>query len=494
MYVPVAHDDEYVQLYARLPRGMTAPVAGVARLWSIFKQLDRIYPKGTWSVADSQTRVTGVTGFDLLNQQIPGAVSAFFAMLLIVVGLVLLIACTNVASLLLARASSRRQELAVRLSLGASRRRIVRHLLAESLLLSILGAIAGLIIDLACARLLNRLALPLPIPIRLVIEPDWRLFMVLARTGLRERACLRFATCAEGGQKRYQQYVKAGRASDGAHLELAEHSGCGQLAVSIVLLATGFLFVHNLLRATSMNPGFDLHHTIWAYMRLVPEKYANADQKKQMMLAHAALDQLRALPGVESAAITQRVPLNDNCVIGTSVQSNVPSSVPIHVQYECNTVGPEYFRTIGIAILRGREFSANDRKGSQPVAIVNETFARTVFGHADPVGHTITITVIDKAPKLIIGVVADSKYFTLGEKQRLALYEPYFADSEPINVNFLIRTASSPAAYVKPITEILGRLDPTAAIETKPMNRALALALLPSQAGAVASALWEYSA
>ena len=120
-------------------------------------------------------RITGVTGLDVLNQMLPGAVMAFFVMLLIVSGLVTLIACTNVASLFLARASSRSQELAIRLSLGASRRRIVRHVLAESLLLSVLGAVAGLAIDIACAKGINSVTLPVPIPFHPVVSPDWRL-------------------------------------------------------------------------------------------------------------------------------------------------------------------------------------------------------------------------------------------------------------------------------------------------------------------------------
>ena len=219
----------------------------------------------------------------------------------------------------------------------------------------------------------------------------------------------------------------------------------GQLAVSIVLLTTGFLFVHNLLRATSMDPGFDVHHTIWAYMRLVPEEYNDPDQTKQMAVVRSALEHLHALPGVESAAITRRVPLNDNCVIGTQLRTDV-SSTPIRLQYECNDVGPDYFRTIGIPMLRGREFTTADRKGSQPVAIVNETFARTVFGKTDPVGHTIATDFTNDKPKLIVGVAKDSKYFTLGEQQRLAVYEPYFAHGEPINLHFLIRAAGSPAA------------------------------------------------
>jgi ABC-type antimicrobial peptide transport system permease subunit len=176
--------------------------------------------------------------------------------------------------------------------------------------------------------------------------------------------------------------------------------------------------------------------------------------------------------------------LNDYCAIGTELRTDV-SPTPIHLQYECNSVGPDYFRTIGIPILRGREFSTADRTGSQPVAIVNETFARTVFGKTDPVGHTIAMDFANDKPKLIVGVAKDSRYFTLGERQRLAVYEPYFSLGEPINLHFLVRTAGSPAACVKSITDALGSLDATAAIEAKPMRRALGLALLPSQAGAV---------
>jgi ABC-type antimicrobial peptide transport system permease subunit len=154
------------------------------------------------------------------------------------------------------------------------------------------------------------------------------------------------------------------------------------------------------------------------------------------------------------------------------------------VEYECNSVGPDYFRTAGIPLLRGREFSAADQKGSQAVAIVNESLAHAVFGDTNPVGHTIATDFTNDKPRQIVGVAKDSKYFTLNEKQRLAVYDAYFAHDEPINLHFLIRTTGTPASYVKPITDLLGRLDPTAVVETKPMSQAMGLALLPSQAGA----------
>ncbi|MDQ2840105.1 MAG: ABC transporter permease [Acidobacteriota bacterium] len=482
IYIPVVHDDDAVQFYARMPKGMTIPMAR-ARLLSVFGQLDRIHPKEGWK-RTNQVRVTGVTGFDVLNQEMPGAVAAFFAMLMIVVGLVLLIACTNVASLLLARSSSRSHELAVRLSLGASRRRIVRHLLAESLLLSVLGSVAGLLIDVACANVIDKINLPLPIPIHPVIAPDWRLLWYSLGVVLVSALVCGLLPALKAVRGDVNQALKQDARQTGRAWNLRTVLVAGQLAASIVLLATGFLFVHNLLRATSMNPGFDVHHTVWAYMRLVPEKYTDVDQKKQLGVVHSALEQLRALPGTESVAITQRVPLNDNCMIGTALRSDV-SAAPVQVSYECNNIGPDYFRTIGIPILRGREFSGADRKGSQPVVIVNETLARTVFGNVDPVGHTIKNDFTGAETQLIVGVAKDSRYFTLGEKQRLAVYQPYFAYAEPVNLHFLVRTSSSPAGYVKPISDILARLDPTAAIETKPMSQALGLALLPSQAGAV---------
>lgn len=483
VYIPVPNDDN-LMLYARLPKGMTIPMAR-DRLKSIFAQLDRLHPNEGWKRGRAaETKVTHVTGFDLLSQMIPGAVTAFFAMIMVVACLVLLIACANVASLLLARATTRSHELAIRLSLGAGRGRIIRHLLAESLLLSLLGCFAGLLVALLCANLVSKVDLALPVPVHLIVSPDWRLLCYSLATALLCGLLCGLLPALKAVRKDVSSALSQGQRQTARTWNLRSVLVAAQLAVSILLLATALLFVHNLLRATSMDPGFDLHHTVWAYMRLAPGKYAGANQTKQNSLVLQALDQLRSLPGVESAAITQRVPLNDNCVAGAPVKTDL-SSAPIHVEYECNDVGPQYFHTMGIPILLGREFTAADRKGSQPVAIVNESFARALFGKTNPVGHVMTIKFQDWTSMLIVGVAKDSKYFSLGEKQRLALYQPYFAHDKPVNLHFLIRTTGSPASSVRAITGVLGRLDTTAAIETKPMNQALGLALLPSRVGAV---------
>jgi predicted permease len=476
IYVPVSHDDETVQFYARMPRGMAIPAAR-ERLRAVFQELDRIHPLQGWK-RTNEIRVTGVTGLDALREGF-GPIIAFFGMLLIVVGLVLLIACTNVAGLLLARASSRSQELAIRLSLGASRTRLVRHLLAESLMLSMLGALAGLAIDLGCARLISGWTLPVPIPIQVLVTPDWRLLLYSVCIVLLSASISGLMPALKAVRRDVNSALKRQQQQVERVWGLRNVLVTGQIAVSTLLLATGFLFIHNLLQATSMNPGFDINHTLWAHMRLVPEAYK--DQARQMALVREALDRIRNLPGVDAAAITRIVPLNDNWTFNAGIRTDV-SATPLNVVFEANNVGPDYFRAVGIPILRGRDFSVQDVKGSRPVVIVNEAFARKAFGATDPVGHTFTIG----QPALIVGVAKDSKYFTLGENNRAAVYFPYFAYDEPVNLSFMVRTAGSPSGFVKPIGDLLGQFDSTAAIEVKPMAGALGLALLPSRVGAAA--------
>lgn len=477
VFVPALHDDEIVQFYARLPKGMGITAAR-DRLRGVFQRRDRIQPLENWKRAD-QIVVTGVNGMDVLAQDMVGPIVAFFAMLAIVVGLVLLIACTNVAGLLLARASSRSRELAIRLSLGASRTRMVRHLLAESLLLATLGAAAGVAIDLGCAQFVSSWTLPLPIPVQIVVTPDWRLLWYTLGLILLSALFSGLMPALKAVRKDVNAALKRDQPEIERAWGLRSAMVTGQIALSTLLLATGFLFLHNLARATSMNPGFDLEHALWAYMRLSPEDPRYRDQARQTALVDTALEKLRSLPGVEAAAVTRRVPFNDNCMMGNDLRTDL-SNAPRRTMYECNDVGPDYFRAIGIPVLRGREFSRQDAPGSQAVAIVNESFARHVFGAVNPVGHTI----IAGNTMRIVAVVKDSKYFTLGEDQRLAVYEPYFSHGEPVNLNFIVRAVKSPSGLVKPIQDVLLRLDSTAAIETKPMTRAMGLALLPSQAGA----------
>jgi putative ABC transport system permease protein len=249
----------------------------------------------------------------------------------------------------------------------------------------------------------------------------------------------------------------------------------GQLAVSVVLLSAGFLFLRNLTQASGMNPGFDVDHTIWASMRLVPESYPTAERTAS--LVETSLERLRAIPGMESAAVARVVPLNDDMEIETTVQ--VDGRNPVRAGWYHNHVSPDYFRTMQIPLIAGRDF----RRGDRDAAIINENFARRLFGDANPIGHTIEGGPLGKVE--VVGVVRNSNYFSLADRNALALYRPYTASAEGGTLHFLTRAAASPDAVVASVRRTLDALDPASAIETRPMHSALTMALLPSQAGAL---------
>jgi len=478
LYVPVTDERTIVQFYARLEAGMARP-AVFGRLMSVCRELDRVYPDGNHKWA-SDLQVVAISGVDRIetDAELMLPVAAFFGVLMVVVGLVLLIACANVASLLLARAASRSHEIAVRLSIGAGRGRIIRQLLAESWLLAACGTVAALLLNLALTSLLSRVQLPLPLPIQFVIQPDWRLLAYAATVAV--------GTSVAAGLMPAIQGVKAGIGvalkrdeSRSAPFSIRNLLVVGQLAVSIVLLSASFLFLRNLVRASTASPGFDLEHTIWAYMRLVPDTDRSADKTRAVI--DRAVEHLQGLRGVEGAAIARVVPLNDHMTEGATLTPDV--GPPAHVLFNMNYVGPDYFRVMQIPIVQGRPFVPSDRMGAGHVAILNENLARRLFGATDAVGHTIRR---EKSPILIVGVARNSKYFTLGEENALADYEPYAQWSgSVVNLQFLVRAAGRPETLIHPIQSLLGQLDPTAAVEVKPMHRALAFAMLPSQVGAI---------
>ena len=479
LYLPVSTSQTNVTFYARLPRGMTRQSAH-ARLLATCEALDRVYPHGSQRWAED-IKILSVSGVDRLLGEEMLPITGFFMMLMIVVALVLLIACANVASLLLARASGRAKEFAIRLSIGASRGRIVRQLLTESWLLAMGGAAAGLGLNLALTSFFNHFQLPLPLPIQLHILPDSRLLAYSVAVTL-------VCTVASG----LAPAIKGTSAGIGLDLKRDDHHTgsrrwtlrsmlvVAQLAVSIVLLCAGFVFVRNLLRSSAMSPGFDAEHTVWSWVRLVPEAYP--DPHKTRAFVSAALAQLRTLPGVEAAAVARTVPLNGHSTTGARLRTDAGSQL-VTVTFNGNRVGPDYFKVMKIAVVQGREFSSDDTVGAPSVAILNEAMAARLFGKTNAVGHTIRFG--NKSAVTVVGVARNSKYFTIGEEGALAYYEPYAQWDRPEpDVQFLVRSSSGPEPIVGPINQVLGRLDSTAAIDTKPMNKALAFAFLPSRVGA----------
>ena len=256
----------------------------------------------------------------------------------------------------------------------------------------------------------------------------------------------------------------------------------GQLAVSLVLLSGGLLFIRNLSHATSLNLGFDTAHTVWATFS---EQPASCTPERFRELTRAALERFRALPGVDAASLARGVPTAMPIRFSGDVRADT-SSHAARLTYNFNSVGLDYFHTMRIPILRGREFLETDSAGAPPVAILNENLARLLFGDADPVGHTV---LLPKGEELrIAGVARNSKYSILWEEDALAIYRPYAQNT--INdarfVSFVVRAQGSPDALVRALSKTLAALDPEAAVEIKTMRGALQPSLVPSRAGAVA--------
>jgi predicted permease len=465
-----------VMLYARLPRGMTRQAA-YARLQPICREVDRVYPDVNRKWA-KEVRLSAVGGVERLQENGQAAISlvAFFGMLVVVTAIVVLIACANVSSLLLARAFTRSREFAIRMSLGGSRGRLVRQLLAESLLLALLGTGAGLLLNLWLTRLLSGVHIPTPLPIELLIRPDRMLlaysvviaFVVTLATGL--VPALKGTRTGIGGALK-----EGGRQTGPAGYTLRNALVIGQLAVSILLLSVGLLFIRNLIQATSFNAGFDTTHTIVATVQGTSNRRGFVD---------TALERLRALPGIEAASPASAVPLNPFLAFNQPGGQFRPDagSRRVRLQYNFNAVGPEYFRIMGIPILQGRAFADSDRLGAPQVVILNENMARRLFGSTGPVGHVLRFP--DNRDARVIGIARNSRYVTLGEDNAMALYAPFSQQAARSYAHFFVRTRAAPETMVRKMDETLAAQDAAAAVETRAMSEIFAGALLPSRWGA----------
>lgn len=248
IYLPRDFDETILMLFARLKPGMSIGEAKAAML-TLTERLPGMYPE-RWE-RNPGLEISSLDGIARLQQggQMT-AVSLFFAMLMVVTGLVLLIACVNVADLLLARASVRRQEIAIRLSLGASRTRLLQQLMAESCLLALLGTGLGLFLAYGVAQLLASIPLPLPIPIRLRIEPDWRVLLFASILAVIATVICGLLPALQSVRESIRSSLQRDR-----KLRLRRVLIAGQIAVSVVVLTTGFLFLRNLLLASAISPG-----------------------------------------------------------------------------------------------------------------------------------------------------------------------------------------------------------------------------------------------
>lgn len=382
-------------------------------------------------------------------------------LLLAIAGLVLLVACANLANLLLARASARGTEIAVRQAVGASRGRLVRQLLVESLLLAALGAALGLALAQALTRFLVAFLSTTDNPVFLSLTPDWRVLGFAA--GLTLVTCLLFGVTPAIRATRIELGVAMNAAGRGLtagrkRFNLRRALVVTQVAVSLVLVACGLLFSRSLGKLTTVDTGFQREGVLTA---VVLFQRLNLAPDRITPFTDQLLDQIRAIPGVESVALAHEIPLKSRG--GSNVWVDGQNSSHGRAT-NLSRVSPDYFKTLQIQLLAGRDFDTRDRATAPKVAIVNEAFMREFFKGTNPVGHQLWIEQTVFSPETayeIVGLVRDTKYGDLREEFMPIVYHaaPQVRGTGP-GGQFLIRSRLSSSETVAAVKRVLNDINP----------------------------------
>ena len=402
-------------------------------------------------------------------------VSAFTALLMAVFGLVLLIACANVASFLLARATGRTREMAVRSALGAGRGRLIRQMLVESTLLASLAGLAGLILAYWTAPLLLVLR-PASLPITLRLPVDWRVLVFTMVVSLICGVAFGLTPALRSARVQVASNLKDETQPAGYRKSrLRSMLMTGQIATCAVLLVGASLCVRSLRNASSIDPGFNTQHVIAATLDPARLGYSEA----QVRGFYEQLSQhVRALPGITAASFVNHLPLGParEQTAVTDVMSPEPNkkdAVPIDVL----RVAPGYFQAMGIPLLRGRDFASSEGEERSGVTIINEALAKRLGKNQDPLGRRIRFPE-EKLGTEIIGVVKTGKYRTLGEDPIPVAYLPQL----PPRRTLVVRTSGDPVALLDPIRREIHAVDPNiAATDMETMQQYMTLPLFPAR-------------
>lgn len=415
------------------------------------------------------------------GDRLTGVMLLFGSLLMVLVLLLTVVACVNVAGLLIARAMARRQEISVRVSLGCGRRRLARLLLTESFLLSAAGIGVGAVLSVWLARMLVAVPLPFPIPFEVEVVLDWRLLLFLTLLALIATAVSGFAPILQawrvGIGTRSSQGVRGGS----HRWSLRGALIVGQVAVSTVLLITTGLFVRSLWAATEIHPGFDLHRvvTIETDTRSVQMTPEQVNTYQSLLLAR-----LRDLPEVSGVSGAALIPLS----LDTSVNSLLIDRGDKEQAARVNTnwILPGYFQVMGIPLRSGRDFAPSDKLDKPLAVIVNEAFVRQHFPAGDAIGHRVRRPAA-KDQMLpwaeIVGVAADARYMTLGEEPTPQVYWPRGATADS-RMKVLVRTESDVATLIHELPAVLRKVDARVTTRVQPLRAVMAIALFPSQVAA----------
>jgi predicted permease len=381
--------------------------------------------------------------------------------LLALSGLVLLIACANLANLMLARASARQREMALRLALGASRSRLMRQLLAEGLLLAALGTLAGVGLAQILSRALVAFLSPQQDPIFVELTPDWRVLGFAA--GLALLTCILFGLTPAIQASRTEPGVAMKASARGAtagsgRFLLRRALVVSQVALSLVLLMAALLFVRSFRNLVTLNAGFQQDHMLIATFEFAPLKLP---PQSQMAFKHELLARIQAVPGASSAAEVQMVPMSQS---GWDGNIDIPGAAE-RQDVILNRVSPGYFQTMQTPLLVGRDFNQTDVPAAPRKAIVNQAFARKYYGGANPVGKVFHDSDAPGKTYQVVGMVKDSKFYDLREDSLPTIYVSFTQTNGPEQRSTLmIRSDESLFSLISSINSAANRINPSMVI------------------------------
>jgi putative ABC transport system permease protein len=487
-YVPFVEENERLRdvsfnnrasysypVVAKLRPGVTFEEAA-AEVGTIATRLAAEYPD-----AGARRRARLVS----LHEDLVGEYRAPLLVLLGAVGFVLLIACANVANLLLARAASRSKEMAIRTALGAGRLRIARQLLTESLLLALAGGGLGLLLAVWGVDALVRLS-PANVPRLSETSLDARVLVFTFAVSLLTGVVFGLVPALQASKTDLAGSLKEGGrggTSGAARSRLRSLLVVAEVALSLVLLIGAGLFLRSFARLLGTDPGYSPERVLALTVALDTKKYTDGDSRAEFF--GRAVEAVRAVPGVEAAAVTRLLPLGNRDTFDTFEIAGRPSPPGERRAARFYAVSPDYFRVMSIPVLRGRAFADTDTSKSPRVMVVNEAFVREFFGGADPTGQRIVLDDADGTqlpPCEIVGVVGSVRYERLNDRERPEFYAP-FRQSPDFAMEVVVRSrASDAAALAPPVRAALKGVDGNLLIwETRTMDELVGRSVAPQR-------------
>ncbi len=409
----------------------------------------------------------GARLISLQQSIVPKTMRTSLFLLLGAVGFVLLIACVNVANLLLARSTGRQKEIAIRLALGASRARLIRLLLTESLLLAFLSGAAGLLVSLWGVSVFVTAARAL-VPRLDEVGLDLRVLLFTLGVSLATGLLFGLAPAWRASKSELHETLKeGGRTGVGAGQQrLRGLLVVAEMALSLVLLIGAGLLVKSFVHVLTADRGFDVEQVLTANVTLSSVKYA--EPKQQALFFQQFLESVKAAPGVEAAAIVNNAPLAGGGVNGGIIIEGRPDDPQKRPIAEKSIISPEYFQVMRTSLVRGRVFNNHDNMNAVPVAIINESLARSYFAGEDSIGRRLDFNWDTKGTQEIVGIVRDVKQYGLDLPTAPTIYVPYLQRPDS-GMTAVVRSSLDAASLVGVMRQQLVALDkeqPLAQVKT----------------------------